>query len=153
MCCHITVCDKEEFVNSNNLQSILCKVLRNVYLSLLNIRQWRRKHKVDSISKPQLQIGFKWCLKMRLNLCSHKWLRPMRNLLISLIPKWLSQFEGLINFRILFLKTTKLFEFWMVESKLFHSVIVKGKKVVSSVRKGMLSAFRVAYGWVFQLLV
>ena len=41
----------------------------------------------------------------------------------------------------------------MVESKLFHSVIVKGKKVVSSVRKVMLSAFRVAYGWVFQLLV
>ena len=51
------VCDKEDLVNSSNLQSILFKVLRRVYHSSLNVGQWRRK--VDSISKPQLQIGFK----------------------------------------------------------------------------------------------
>ena len=50
------VCDKEEFVNSNNLQSVLFKVLRRVCLSLLNVGHWRRKCEVDSISKPQLQI-------------------------------------------------------------------------------------------------
>ena len=30
-----------------------------VYRSSLNVGQWRRKCEVDSISKPQLQIGFK----------------------------------------------------------------------------------------------
>ena len=45
------VCDKEEFANSSNLQSMLFKVLRRVYLSSLNIGQWRRKYKLDSISK------------------------------------------------------------------------------------------------------
>ena len=53
------VCDKEEFFNSSNLQPILFKVLRSVYLSSLNARQWRRKGQVDSKSKPQLQIRFK----------------------------------------------------------------------------------------------
>ena len=51
------VCDKEDLVNSINVRSILFKVLRRVYHSSLNVGQWRRK--VDSISKPQLQIGFK----------------------------------------------------------------------------------------------
>ena len=53
------VCDKEDLVNSINLQSILLKVLRRVYRSSLNVGQWRRKCEVDSISKPQLQIRFK----------------------------------------------------------------------------------------------
>ena len=53
------VCDKEDLVNSRNLQSILFKMLRRVYRSSLNVGQWRRKCEVDSISKPQLQIGFK----------------------------------------------------------------------------------------------
>ena len=56
---HNRVSNKEEFVNSSNLQSVLFKVLRGVYLLSLNIGQWRRKCEVDSISKPQLQIGFK----------------------------------------------------------------------------------------------
>ena len=53
------VCDKEDLVNSSNLQSILFKVLRRVYRSSLNVRQWRRRYGVVSISKPELQIGFK----------------------------------------------------------------------------------------------
>lgn len=54
-----TVCDKEEIVNSSNLQSVLFKVLRKVYLSSLNVGLWKRKLVVDSISKLQLQIEFK----------------------------------------------------------------------------------------------
>ena len=44
------VCDKEDLVNSSNVQSVLFKVLR---------KKWRRKCEVDPISKPQPQIGFK----------------------------------------------------------------------------------------------
>ena len=53
------VCDKEELLNSSNLQSILLKVLRKVYRSSLNVGQWRRECEVDSISKTQLQIRIK----------------------------------------------------------------------------------------------
>ena len=52
------VCDKEDLANSSNLQSILFKVLRRVYRPSLIVGQWR-KYEVDSISKPQLQTGFK----------------------------------------------------------------------------------------------
>ena len=88
---HNRVSNKEEFVNSSNLQSVLFKVLRGVYLLSLNIGQWRRKCEVDSISKPQLQIGFKQSWKLCLNLCSRKWLRPTRSRVISLIRLRLSQ--------------------------------------------------------------
>ena len=53
------VCDKDNLVNSSNVGLILFKVLRRVYHSSLNVGQWRRKCEVDSIAKPQLQIGFK----------------------------------------------------------------------------------------------
>ena len=53
------VCDKGGSVNSSNMQSILFKVLRRVNCSSLNVGQWRKKCEVDSISKPQLQMGFK----------------------------------------------------------------------------------------------
>ena len=51
--------DKEDFVNSSNLQSISFKVLGRVDSSSLNEGHLRRKYEVDSIFKPQLQIGFK----------------------------------------------------------------------------------------------
>ena len=50
------VCDKENLVNSSNLESILFKLLRRVYRSSSNIGQWRRICEFDSISKLQLQI-------------------------------------------------------------------------------------------------
>ena len=75
--------------------------------------------------------------------------------MINLIPLLLLQLktlleEGLINFRILFLKTTKLFEFQRVGSELFHSTIVEGKreflkKLCLILKKGMLSTIFVAY--------
>ena len=36
------VCDKENLVNSSNLQSILFKVLRRVHRSSLNVGQWKK---------------------------------------------------------------------------------------------------------------
>ena len=73
------VCDKEDLVNSSNLQSILFKVLRRVHRSSLNVGQLRRKCEVDSISKRQLQIGFQQFWKLCLNLCSRKWFIPTRS--------------------------------------------------------------------------
>ena len=43
------VCIKTKSVLLNRLQSILLKVLRRVYLSLVNNGQWRKKWVVDSI--------------------------------------------------------------------------------------------------------
>ena len=39
--------DKEDLVNSSNVQSALFKVLRRVYRSSLNVGQWRRKCEVE----------------------------------------------------------------------------------------------------------
>ena len=52
------------------------------------------------------------------------------------------------------MKSTKLFGFGRVGSKLFHSIIVKGrkeflKKQCLVLKQGMLSTFLVAYAWVF----
>ena len=51
-------------------------------------------------------------------------LRSMRSLVLVRIKTLLG--EGLINFRILFLKTTKIFELRGVGSKLFHRMSVEG---------------------------
>ena len=57
-------------------------------------------------------------------------------------------------FKILFLETTKLAEFQRVGSKLFHLMIVEGKreflkKLCLILKQGMLLTFPVAYAWVF----
>ena len=118
---------------SRRLLSVLTRVLRRVRLSIIYVGQWRRKCAVDSISKPQLQNGFKESWKLCLNLCSRKWLKPSRSLVINLIPLGLWQLkrllaDGLINFRILFLKILKLLEFLMLWSSSFHSILVDEKK-------------------------
>ena len=61
--------------------------------------------------------------------------------------------EGLINFRILFLKTATLFEFQRIGSKLFHTTIVEGKKEISKklcqmLKKRMLPTSLVVHAWV-----
>ena len=94
---------------SRRLLSMFSMVLKRVRLSVISVGQWRRKCAVDSISKPQLQNGFKESWKLCLNLCSRKWLKPSRSLVINLIPLGLWQLkrllaDGLISFRILFLK-------------------------------------------------
>ena len=109
---------------SRRLLSMFSMVLRIVRLSVIYVGQRRRKCAVDSISKPQLQNGFKESWKLCLNLCSRKWLKPSRSLVINLIPLGLWQLkrllaDGLINFRIIFLKILKLLEFLMLWSSLF----------------------------------
>ena len=57
---------------------------------------------------------------------------PNLNLVINLIPLGLWQLkmeleDGLLNFKILFLKAEKVLEYLIFNSKLFHSVTVDGK--------------------------
>ena len=121
-------------------------VFRRVCLSVIYMGQWRRTCAVDSVSKRKLQNGFKEFGKLCLNLCSRKWLKPSHTLVINLIPLGLWQLkriltDGLINFRILFLKILKLPEFLMLWSSLFHSIIVDGKsfwKKCLVLRRGIL---------------
>ena len=78
------------------LLSIFTRVLRRVRISIIYMGQWRRKCAVDSISKLQLQNGFKESWKLCLNLCSRKWLKPSRSLVINLIPLGLWQLKRLL---------------------------------------------------------
>ena len=85
------------------------------------------------MSSPQLQIGLRVSWKLWRNLCSQRWLRPNLNLIIYLILLGLWQLkiefeDGLINFKILFLKAEKVLEYLIFKSKLFHSITVDGKK-------------------------
>ena len=78
---------------SRRLLSIFSVVLSRVRLSVIYLRQWKRKCAVNLISKPQLRSGFKESWKLRLNLCSCKWFRPSHNFVINLISLglWLSK--------------------------------------------------------------
>ena len=85
------------------------------------------------VSSPQLQIGLRVSWKLWRNLRSQRWLRPNLNLIIYLILLGLWQLkiefeDGLINFKILFLKAEKVLEYLIFKSKLFHSITVDGKK-------------------------
>ena len=118
---------------SRRLLSMFTRVLRRVRLSIIYVGQWRRKCAVDSISKQQLQNGFKEFWKLCLNLCSGKRIKLSRSLVIKSIPLELWQLkrllaDGLISFRILFQKILKLLEFLMLWSSLFHSIMVDRKK-------------------------
>ena len=104
---------------------------------------------------PQLQIGLRVSWKLCRNLCSRRWLRPNLNLVINLIPLGLWQLktefeDGLINFKILFLKAEKVLEFLIFKSKLFHSMTVDGKKRIYKklclpLKRGILSLVLVLY--------
>ena len=104
---------------------------------------------------PQMQIGLRVSWKLCLNLSSRRWLRPNLNLVINLIPLGLWQLimefeDGLINFKIFFLKAKKVSEFLIFKSKLFHSVTVDGKKIIPKkiclpLKRGMLLLVFVLY--------
>ena len=58
--------------------------------------------------------------------------------------------DGLINFKIFFLKSKKVSEFLIFKSKLFHSVTVDGKKIIPKklclpLKRGMLLLVLVLY--------
>ena len=79
---------------------------------------------------------------------SYTWPSDKSNTIIIIALK------NIKNFRILFLKSTKLREFRRVGSKLLHSIIVEGKKeflkkLCLFLKQGMLSTFLVAYVQVF----
>ena len=102
-------------------------------VSFIKLGQWSKKWQVVSMSKPQLQIGLSKSRIQCLNLWSRRWLKSRRKLvrcLISLVLKQLYVLlgEGLINFRILFLKILKLSEFQIDLSRFFHLSITEAKK-------------------------
>ena len=109
------VCVRLESILSNRLQSRLLKVPKKVLFSLVIKGQSRRKWVADSISWPQLREGLIESLKLCLNLCSLKWLKPIRSRAISLILLGLWQLQtelgaGLMSWRIFFLIIDKLSE-------------------------------------------
>ena len=82
---------------------------------------------------PTTANWIKIILNLCRNLCSRRWLWPDLNLVISLIPLGMWQLEiefedGLINFKILFLKAEEVSEFLIFMPKLFHSMILDGEK-------------------------
>ena len=81
---------------SRRLLSMFTRALRRVRLSIIYVGQWRRCA-VDSISKQQLQNGFKKSWKLCLNFCSRKWLKPSRSLVINLILLGLLQLKKTIS--------------------------------------------------------
>ena len=100
---------KEESVISNYFQWEFLIVLRREDRSLLYIGQWSKKYVVDSTSAPHVHNGFNESWKLGLSLRLRRWLRPRRSLVRNLIPCGLGHSntllgEGLINFRLVFLK-------------------------------------------------
>ena len=82
---------------------------------------------------PTTANSIKSILKIVPKLVLTEGLRPKLNLVINLIRlrqrQLKTEFEnGLINFKILFLKAEKVSEFLNFKSKLFHSMTVDGKK-------------------------
>ena len=111
---------------------LICFFIRYLRRS---VKFWQRRKKwvVDSDSKLQGHNGFIVSWKLWLNLCSLRWLKPKRNLVRSLIPRLSETLhkllgEGLINFSNEFLKTSYDTDLRTSGLKLFHSLIVYGRK-------------------------
>ena len=111
---------------------ILDTSFRRSVLSFIKLGQWSKKWHVVSIFNPQLQFGLNESRAPCLNLCSRRWLNPRLSFVRYLIPLVLKQLcvllgEGLINFKIHFLKMLRLLEFRIDKSRLFHSIAAEGK--------------------------
>ena len=79
-----------------------------------------------------MQSGLSLSWKMCFNLCSQRWLSPSRSLMSSFTPIGLWQPKilfavGFLNLRIFDLKMLSVSEFRMLESDLFHSIMVDEK--------------------------
>ena len=104
------ICVSEKSVLSSSVWSMLTKLLRSGWRSLLYKGQWRKKWIADSTSLLQLHIGLSVSWKLYLNLCSCRWLSSSRIHVIYLIPigLWQSKSEleeGCMSFSMLLLKT------------------------------------------------
>ena len=73
---NIKICVSKKSVLSNSVWSMLAKLLRSGWRSLLYKGQWRKKWIADSTSLPQSHIGFSVSWKLCLNLC--RWLSSSR---------------------------------------------------------------------------
>ena len=116
----------------NMLSSMFLIFWKRVCLGMRKMVQWRKNCIVDSISLPHSRKGFKVSWKQCLNFCSWRWLRPRRNLVKSLIPRWLwiSKIllaHGRMKFRSFFSKVLRFADFLMLRSSLFHFVIAEEK--------------------------
>ena len=82
--------------------------------------------------------GFNVLLKLYLNLCSHKWRKPMWSLIsnfssIGFLILYVLLVPYLINFTNTLQNTPSELEFWMFWSSLFHSVTMEWKKKIFEV--------------------
>ena len=73
-----TICVSEKSVLSNSVWSMLTKLLRSGWHSLLYNGQWRKTLIADSTSLLQLHLGLNVSWKLYLNLCSRRWLSSSR---------------------------------------------------------------------------
>ena len=110
------------------LSSMLLIFWKRVCQGMSKLVQWKKKCIVDAISLPHSHKGLKVFWTQCLNLCSWRWLRPRRNLVMNVIPRWLwiSKIllaQGCMKFRSFLLKAFSLADFPMLRSSLFHSVI------------------------------
>ena len=110
------------------LSSMLLIFWKRVYQGMSKLAQWKKKCIVDAISLPHSHKGLKVFWTQCLNLCSWRWLRPRRNLVMNVIPRglWISKIllaQGCMKFRSFLLKAFSLADFPMLRSSLFHSVI------------------------------
>ena len=115
------------------LESSLWSSFMRLVLGVMNIWQQRQKREVDSISRLQEHSGLIVSGKLCQNLCSLRWLKLTRSLLISFIP-YISATPNTL-FSIVPINLNKYFLNVMYDTKLhnsklnlFHSLIVLGKK-------------------------
>ena len=102
--------------------------------------QIRKKWFMDSMSPPQIQMGFIIWLKPCLNLCSVRWVIPRHNLVNSFIPYGLEISkillgEGVINSNSLFFLNSNISRICHLNFSLEFVQLSywRGKKIVSEV--------------------
>ena len=117
------------FVKANDTNS---RTMVNLFLTLTTFSRliWSKKWLDVSISFPHEHRRPRQSWKLCLRLCSQRWLKPRRNLVISLIAFGLWQLWMLfgldrMNFKILLLEKSTLSELRMSGSRVFHSFIVE----------------------------
>ena len=108
-------------------------MFKRVCLWVVKCGQWRKKWTVDSLSFLQQHKGYTESWKLRLNLCSFKWLKPILRRLRSFSPNGLFMLKtllefGLMKFNNCILKISKEAELRISRSSLFHSLITDEKK-------------------------
>ena len=122
-----------------NFESLSCNMDMSIFLIVLRranrssewLEQWSRSWEIVSISPfPQPQKGLRESWK----LCSLRWLKPSLTRDRRFIPLGLWKLnmllaDGLMNYRILFLKVAILSELLIYQPNLLHSIIVEGRKV------------------------